>query len=258
VNPRHQPPDREAFALDGFTVVREIVTAHEVAALRTIIDDFIVTGIEPTRQVLYTHAEPAESRPAMTRIMHQWLNPHRRVPETLVSALSAARSLASAILGEPPVLFQDVLLDKRAGHAAFPWHQDMPYWPVDRQDGIIVWVALDPVDAAAGGVHVLRHSHQQGEGPPIDLHTGSPQSGGQPIECPMDGEILCPILAPGDALVFHTLTWHCSPPRDSAGSRRAWASSWLSRGTRWNIGRAPRHPLASLVADGSEVTEWRR
>ncbi len=249
-------PDHEAFSTDGFVVVPGAVPQEVVSTLRSVVDDFIAAGTPPTRQILYTRSEPPGPRPGMDRLMCQWLNPHHKVPASMQQPIAVIRDLVAPLLEPPPVLFQDVVMEKLAEHAPFPWHQDLPYWPVNRADGVVVWVALDEIDADAGGVHLIRGSHRRGEGPPIDLHTGAAQGSCNPSLPYPGGKIICPTLRSGDALVFHALTWHSSPRKRSPARRRAWATSWLSHGTRWELARAPRHPIARHVGDGSIVTEW--
>jgi hypothetical protein len=96
-----------------------------------------------SRQVLYTHGPTPEGRPPLTALMDQWLSPFRYSGpcSTRVQA-DALRPLAASLLGEPSVLFQDLLLVKREGQKRFPWHQDFGFWPVDKPWGVVIWVPL--------------------------------------------------------------------------------------------------------------------
>lgn len=252
-------PIRERLDADGYVAIPGALPPALVHALRHVMERLRDTGVPPSRQVLYTHAPPPGTPPGMERLMDQWLNPHRRTDASSALAVDPIRTLADALLPSPAILFQDVLMEKTEAHAPFPWHQDLPYWPVDRTDGLIVWVALDDVDAGSGGVRFLRGSHRSGAGPAIDLHTGAPQEGtGTTSGVPPEGAEDCPSLQAGDAVAFHALAWHSSSAKRGGARRRAWATSWLSSGTRWNVARAPRHPLAQRMIDGEVVREWER
>lgn len=245
---------------DGFAVVRAQLSAKIIDELRALGASLAASSAPQSRQVLYTHEAPTTPRPALGRLMDQWLNVHRRsAPDSSRGAIEALRPAMNSWLGCDGVLFQDVWMEKRSSHDIFPWHQDFPFWPVDRPAGLIVWAPLDPVDAHNGGLHLARNSHLDGCGPPIDLHSGLSQWSDRKIEfSPGDFQIECPALSPGDAVIFHPLTWHMSPPNRSGRRRRAWASSWLHRDTRWAIDRAPRHPIAGVVEDGALVREGGR
>lgn len=192
--------------------------------------------------------------------MDQWLNPYRRAQP--LSTQAVADGLAGRVgdwLGQTSFLFQDVLMAKQSGHQPFPWHQDFPFWPVDRPLGLVLWVPLDPITAERGGLHLAVGSHRHGVGPAVDLHTGAPQAGAAGIA--LLGEkyqVACPTLAPGDAIVFDPLTWHRSPENCSGQPRRVWSSTWLGEGARWFRGRAPRHPLGDQIEDGALVSTFLR
>lgn len=189
----------------------------------------------------------------MTALMDQWINPHRRVDaaSTRKAALSL-RPLVHELLGDGAALFQDVLMDKREQHRPFPWHQDFPFWPVDRPHGVIVWVALDPVDESRGGLR-LGVDLDAVAGPPIDLHTGAAQPGFERSTVIAPERWVSPELEPGDAIAFSPLSWHSSGRNQSAAPRRIWASSWLAADVRWSHAAAPRHPYLHHLGDGEPV-----
>ncbi|MDI1443609.1 phytanoyl-CoA dioxygenase family protein [Polyangium sp. 6x1] len=240
---------------DGFAVMERLL---DVDAVTSLLDSFFHherSSIPTSAEILYTHAPPPPNTPGMERLMHQWLNPHRRPPPLSTRAVAAhVRPTVEALLGEPAVLFQDVLMDKGDEQGPFPWHQDYPFWPVDEPRGVVVWAPLDPVDELSGGLSLAIGSHHSGIGPAIDLHTGGAQSGstGVPID-PARYEAHHARLDPGDAIVFHPLTWHASQPNRSGRRRRVWASTWLARSARFSHANAPRHPLCKLTRDGAFV-----
>jgi ectoine hydroxylase-related dioxygenase (phytanoyl-CoA dioxygenase family) len=245
----------------GFAVVERLLTQDSLGALEEVFRCHHEASVPMSAEVLFTHTPPP-ARPegaggGMQRLMSQWLNPHRRPPPLTTRAVaSALASVASAWLGEPAVLFQDLLMEKCASHRRFPWHQDFPFWPVDAPVGFTVWAPLDPVDDASGGLELAERSHLEGVGPAIDLHTGAAQEGspGDLLNIEKSrAPIVRPRLAPGDAIVFHPLLWHASPPNRSGRRRRVWASTWLGASVRFSRARAPRHPLCRIIEDGAPV-----
>lgn len=246
--------DLHSYQRDGWVVIRSALGPAHVDHLRGAVAAH-QAGVAPSSQILFTHVEPPEERPALARLLDQWFNPHRRGGALSTSlAVEAVRSQAGNLLGSSPVLFQDAIIVKHAGHAALPWHQDFAYWPVDLPSGVVAWVPLDPVGHANGGLVVASGSHREGIGPAIDLHTGAPQplhDGSVPDK--LSGTTLD--LEPGDLVLLHPLLWHRSGTNATQSPRRAWSSSWLHPNVRWARDRAPRHPICSRVTDGAFVGE---
>ena len=210
-----------------------------------------------SRQVLYTHTPEPPGRPPLDALMDQWLSPHRAPgPCSTLSAAEALRPIAAQLLGLDPVLFQDLLLVKRPGQHPFPWHQDAPFWPIDRADGVVIWVPLQSASPASGGLGFAVGSHRLGPRPVIDLHDGHPQDRTRPLGFKAaDWPILQPTYAPGDAIAFHPLTFHGSPAMCTPGERAAWSVAFLSPHVRWRHASAPNHPLCRTVRDGAPVSE---
>lgn len=242
---------RELYAA-GHVVVPGLLDASAVAALQGSVA--ALRAVAPrSRDILYTHRPPPTDRDVgMDGLMDQWLNPHRRVgPGSTLQFAAGLRPLVSALLGGPAVLFQDLVLDKRGHHGTFHWHQDFPFWPVDRPRGVVVWTALDPVSEGSGGLRL--GGKTEACGPAIDLYNGRPQPGFEDAEVPSLTAWTAPTLQAGDAIVFLPLTWHSSGENRDGASRRAWASTWLASDVCWRHAAAPRHPLVGRVVDGAPV-----
>ncbi|HRI49047.1 MAG TPA: phytanoyl-CoA dioxygenase family protein [Pseudomonadota bacterium] len=243
--------------LDGFVIFRRVFDKATVGRLHVLLDEHRAAGT-PSRQVLYTHLQPAARSGAgegMAALMEQWLNPH--IGGVRLSTLPIAKKLrvwVRSLLQAEPVLFQDLLMSKNPGHQPFPFHQDFPFWPVAEPAGGVLWAPLDPVDEEAGGLTVACGSHLAGIGPPIDLHSGGPQPGfTTTVETPQRFAALTPVLDPGDAIWLHPLLWHRSGLNRSGRQRRVWASTWLPAEARWLHARAPRHPATLRLPDGEPV-----
>lgn len=237
---------------DGAVVSRGVLTGDEIARLRELFGALHAGAAPRSRQILYTHEAPPPGRPGLSALMDQWLYPASHLPGApeLLARLSAR---FSALAGYELIPFQDVAMSKTAQHAALPWHEDLPFWPVDRDDGIVSWIALDPVGDDNGGLEVAFGSHRGPRGSAIDLHTGEPQRGGG-AQVPAEGDV--PSLAAGDAIVFDARCWHRSGRNASGAPRRVWSISWVHVEARFCFERAPRHPLRGRERDGERVSSW--
>ncbi len=246
------PNWRTNFEVGGFAVVPHVLDDQDVAALRLGIST--AENSPPSGQVLYTHRAPPSDTPCMIQLMNQWFGRLPSVPRA-PSILSRLGGVVAGICGEPMVPFQDVALVKLSSHAAFPWHADLPYWPIDSNVGVVTWIALDSVSQSNGAVRLAAGSHRCALQPAVDLHLGLRQDGAR---FELRGAESHPSLDAGDLLVFDARTAHCSGPNSSDRPRRAWAISWVSATARWDHGRVPRHPLNQSTADKGRVLPWSR
>ena len=245
------------FDRDGYVIVRRALDDSGVERVRGWFPRLRAMGAPPSRQILYTHTDVPSGRPGMETLMDQWLYPATTAdPDIAPSLFSRLRAAVAVVLGFQPIPFQDVALSKESRHRSFAWHQDLSYWPVDREDGAICWVALVSMRPENGGLELAPGSHEGPCGPAIDLHTGAPQCGSVPSQLPDRGVV--PEIGAGDAVVFHARCWHRSGRSVVDAPRFAWSSSWLHPSTRWDFSRAPRHPARSGVVDGEEVIQWAR
>ncbi|MFZ4734869.1 MAG: phytanoyl-CoA dioxygenase family protein [Bradymonadia bacterium] len=248
---------RAELARDGVTFLGMAIASDLLQTLREAIVANRASERPLSRQVLYAHG-PAPARPPLTALMDQWLNPFlfEGAGSTRLVA-EAVRPLASELLGEPGVLFQDLLLIKRQGQKQFPWHQDFGFWPVDQPCGIVLWVPLQASDGESGALRFACGSQRLGPRPVVDLHTGGPQSQGADLAFAPDAwRSFAPTYAEGDAVAFTPTTFHASPAMQRPGERAAWSCIFVSPRVRWCHGNAPNHPLCKIVPDGAPVSEY--
>lgn len=245
------------FEEKGVALLKGAVSPATLQILRAAVAANRAEDRPMSRQVLYTHGQVPANRPPLTALMDQWLSPFQYAgPGSTLAAADALRPLAASLLGEPGVLFQDLLLIKRQGQKAFPWHQDFGFWPVDRPMGVVLWVPLQPSDGASGALRFAVGSHRLGPRPVVDLHDGRPQQEGSNLGFDPDAwPSFAPAYEAGDAVAFTPTTFHASPAMGRPGERAAWSCIFLSPRVRWCHANAPNHPLCQRVPDGEPVKE---
>jgi ectoine hydroxylase-related dioxygenase (phytanoyl-CoA dioxygenase family) len=248
---------RHELAQRGATVLRGVMPAEQLEALRGAVAANRQQARPMSRQVLYTHRPPPPGRPPLTALMDQWLSPHRYDgPGSTRSVAEAVRPLAEALLADSPVLFQDLILVKRPGQGVFPWHQDFGFWPVDVPLGVVIWAPFQASDGDTGALQFAVGSHRLGPRPVVDLHDGSPQDPEADLDFdPDDWPTWAPNYAAGDAVAFTPITFHASPAMRRHEQRAAWSCVFLSPRVRWCHANAPNHPLCKVVPDGALITE---
>jgi hypothetical protein len=98
-----------------------------------------------------------------------------------------------------------------------PWHQDNGYTPLEPEEYLTCWLALDDADESNGCLCVLPGSHRSGT---MRHHGG----GDSPFRVGYDGDergVVVPV-SKGGVLAFSSLLLHRSGPNTTDRARRAW------------------------------------
>jgi ectoine hydroxylase-related dioxygenase (phytanoyl-CoA dioxygenase family) len=175
----------------------------------------------------------------------QWTNIWREHP-AFEAHLHEPRMLDAArqLLGVDDLrLFHDHLIIKQPNGAsgAVPWHQDYPFWPVDKPVALSCWVALDDVRRDSGGMRFLPGAHKDGEQEPVDFLAKPKDWGPREVE-----QVV--VEVPAGWGVFHScLSWHWSPPNQSAAPRRAIIAIILDADLRYAPHHGGWHPMNEHV-----------
>lgn len=149
--------------------------------------------------------------------------------------------LAATVGGQPGArLFYDYLLVKEPGAAnPTPWHQDLPYWPIDYADAdkvVSTWVAIDHTTLENGGVEYIAGSHRWNKLFVPTSFSSESRFGEIDLEPIPDFEaergehrIVSFDLEPGDVVLHHPATVHGAPANlSSERRRRGLAVRWLT------------------------------
>jgi len=234
----------EAFWRDGALCLRQVfgdwVEPMRVAidealatpgpiAVDTARDDYAPTGVARERS-FYIEQGVWNRHPAFERF----------VTESPALAIGA-RLLRSARVN----LFFDQLFVKEpsSDDQRTPWHQDLPYWPIQGHQVLSVWVTFDPVTLDTGAVQYVRGSHEWGRSfRPSNFGHRHQQFRGlagetiPDIDADRDSyDILAWDLEPGDCLVHHGMTVHGAYGNSSASRRRrAYSVRWTGDDVVWD------------------------
>jgi Phytanoyl-CoA dioxygenase (PhyH) len=143
--------DKQEFWPSGAVRIESILDETWLRLLRDTADEEIRNAgpgghfADPGRATFFASIRPWRWRDAFRRFVFE----------------SPAASIASQLLGSPSVqLFSDQLFVKEPGAVErTPWQQDLPFWPLRGTGVLSVWVALDHVDLASGGLQYFRGRH---------------------------------------------------------------------------------------------------
>jgi ectoine hydroxylase-related dioxygenase (phytanoyl-CoA dioxygenase family) len=218
------------FEARGAAALGRVLDDEQLAAVRAAFDAVLDLGVEGP----------------YARIVH---DPWRKAPELAGVARHLGR-LTCAALGLPElVLFHDHLLFKPSGGVDMDWHQDFSYLPLDRPDGLTLWVALDDITPENGCLYYLFGSHVLGERRPSWGMTGEddPRASLPPMDVAPDEPGVAAVTGAGCAIAHHANLWHRSPANRSGRPRRSWALSFVSPAARWSPSHSP-HPRSAVEA----------
>lgn len=229
--------DAACYAEDGVCILRGIVNADEVKALRHALDR--VQASEGAGEFM---GSMGTSGGWTAKFL--W----RTQPEVRAVALESrlAKAVAQLMRSRTTNLLYDHTCVKEPGDVAPTlWHHDINYLPVEPPDAFAsAWVALDDVGAAQGRLEFIRGSHRwrNDDGTsrrftPMDFPTMAavPDDTWQHPENPSRRgfeplpdierrraayDIVTTDVKSGDAIIFHGLTLHYSAGNKDAGCRR--------------------------------------
>jgi len=206
----------EQYRQDGFVALRHFFDPGEAAAWAVECDrlEALPAMFEPDN--LRTHVLNSDRPPDR-------LDPVIDISPVLraVAESPALTAVASRLLGDGARLFKDKVIFKPPGMKGYDAHQDYAYWhwlPAPASDLLTVLVALDPADTANGAVEFFPRLHRRQltrPGSPADVDVGDLTSPGHVVE-----------TAPGDVVVFHSLTPHRSGENRSSRTRRQYYLSF--------------------------------
>ena len=160
---------------------------------------------------------------------------------------SAAPAIAAQLLSSSKInLLYDQLFIKPPSGESTPWHHDLPYWPIEGNAVVSLWIALSEVTQSNGGLEFIAGSHLWGRQLrtfSVDVDSGEyteaiATDDREPIPAFEDERhnynILHWDLQPGDAVAFHALTLHHAPAnRDPKSARTGYALRFMGDDVRY-------------------------
>ena len=238
------------FQRDGAVCIRQLLNADEIALLRD--------GIEANLAAPSARAKVASRPDDPGRFFEDFCN-WQTLPQLgqfiqdTPLALAAQRLMRSNTVR----LYHDHVLVKEPGtRQRTPWHQDQPYYNIEGQQNISMWIPVDPVSRSAT-LEFIAGSHK---GPWLMPRTFMDNQAkwfpdGSLADLP-DVEAArdqFPIVGwdiePGDLVCFHMLTLHAAGGVEGSNRRRVFSVRFMGD----DIRHAPRRWATSPDFPGLEA-----
>lgn len=186
------------------------------------------------------------------------VEPYRRV--AFESPLAGA---AAALMRSDGVRFfhEHVLVKEPGATERTPWHHDQPYYCLDGDQNVSLWVALDPVPASSG-MRFLAGSHRWNRWfvprKFVDHTPYAEPPPGYELVPDIDAEIdkgrhrvVAYDVEPGDVVAFHYRTLHDAPGNALRSRRRAVSFRWVGDDARYAT--RPWQVSPPYAADGLRI-----
>jgi phytanoyl-CoA hydroxylase len=218
---------KETYAKQGYVIVRGLLSAQEVKALREEVDRAVLGRVGP---ILFEEDSAAAGAavPAAYRDGNKVFRRLNRVIDRGGVFQQVARGklaeAARSVVDAPAVWaclnrHNMLMLKAPFNPAPVQWHQDAAVWDEGTYDHITAIVAVDDFRADNGALQVLPGSHTHG---PIGLgwEQNVKRISEEWSEAIRTGAVTADLRA-GDALLMHGLLLHGSPGNQTAQTRRS-------------------------------------
>lgn len=208
--------DADFYKENGYLLVRGVFSQEEVEAMREAVEKIIQRAARANMD--RNHAWKGDYLPPeqLSRLVLKGFHDVHYHDAAFLRALAHPNMVAvlNRLIGPNVQLHHSKMLVKPPEKgAAFPMHQDYPYFPHEKHSMLAASVHLDDADEENGCLRVIPGSHKQGPLP----HTGRHYLNHK--EYPILLGTPCPARA-GDVLFFNYLTIHGSDVNRSARTRR--------------------------------------
>ncbi|MEK3890493.1 phytanoyl-CoA dioxygenase family protein [Bacillus sp. FSL K6-3431] len=208
--------DVDFYKENGYLLVKGVFNSQEVEEMRNAIDNILQRATMSKMDANHTwqgdHMPEEERKKLVLKGFHDVH--YHDASFTKAVAHPNMISILSQLIGDNVQLHHSKMLVKPPENgAAFPMHQDHPYFPHQLHTVMAASVHLDNANEENGCLHVIPESHKNGPIP----HIGSYFLNNK--EYPIESGIACPAEA-GDVLFFNYLTVHGSKPNRSERTRR--------------------------------------
>lgn len=215
---------------NGFVQVDDVLSADELQEFRQYIEEAMQ---EENQNAIKNNAQNGSYYRVLNQKVNTWRD-HGGMARYAFHPRFA--QMARQLTGADGIrFFHDHALWKMPGDSKpTPWHQDLPYWPMDQDKALSIWIALDDVDENNGCMMFVPKSQTVGKLKGIDLV--NPQDIFQFTKGTFVEEQRPVIVRmKAGSCTFHSgLTFHYAHANNTANPRRAFAIIFMPDGTVYN------------------------
>ena len=219
----------ERFQKDGFLLVEDFFDHDELDEFGKAVDAAVAFRTSDDQRSM---DEKNLYEQTFTQCMRLWEDRPDVAPFTFHPKLCAA---SAALLKTDCVrLWHDQALYKEPGGRKTDAHLDFPFWPVDRQDLVSVWIPFQDVEPGGGMMSYVQGSHAIGYTEFVDI---GQLHGGDEYDLLEEPQIAALPLVPvaarkGSAIFHHACSVHAADANDTDATRRVFTMVYMADGCR--------------------------
>lgn len=230
------PADIEAFARDGYLVIRSFLDAARCRELDALVDAALDPPLAPVEYEADVHYPGAPAG----KSSHGGYTPRRLLAaysrDEAFRRFATDQRLASimrTLIATPAVCLSqnhhNCVMTKYPGFSSLTnWHQDIRYWRFDRPELVSAWLALGPEHPGNGGLSLIPGSQH------FDLGRGRLDAA---LFLRTDLEenrrlidsAVPALLEAGDVLLFHCRTYHAAGRNTTGAVKKSLVFSYRAR-----------------------------
>lgn len=214
------------FQEKGHTLVRDILSAEEMAAYRPVIVD-AADRYNTERRKMQDRDTYGK---AFLQIMNLW-----RVDDGVKKFVLAKRfgKIAADLMGVENVrIYHDQALFKEAGGGPTPWHQDQYYWPIDTNNTVTMWMPLVDIDVDMGMLTFASGSFSEGSIFDYEISDESESAFDDYVKNKKFPISRAKTMKAGDATFHRGFTIHNAPGNNSDKMREVMTVIYLADGAK--------------------------
>lgn len=217
------------FRTDGFLHIEDFFTHDELDLFAQHVDVAVEHRTNDDHRGL---SDKNLYEQTFVQCMRLWEDHSEVRPFTFHPKLCAAA--ADLLQVEKIRLWHDQALYKEVGGRKTDAHLDYPFWPVDKDSLVSVWIPFEDVQPGGGMMSYVQGSHTAGVKPFVDI---GQLRGGKPVDLLQQPDVarmrLVPVPAKkGSAIFHHACTIHCADANETARTRRVFTVAYLADGLR--------------------------
>lgn len=217
LQPHLTPAQSEAFARDGYLVMRQLASAERIAAMRSLTLDHLEREIPPIEyeaDVAYPGApasREAEGGDTARRLLDAYARDRWFADWAADDRLTAlvAQILGSLDVWLTPNHHNCIMTKAPRFSTATAWHRDLRYWSFKTPNLVNAWLALGDETPANGCMRLLPGSHRL-DIAPARLDAAQFMRDTDPENQALIASAEAARLAPGDVLFFHAGIFHAA------------------------------------------------
>jgi ectoine hydroxylase-related dioxygenase (phytanoyl-CoA dioxygenase family) len=231
--PRYSSERHRFFQQRGWIKVDEVLTRNEVKEaldeLKRIQQGELVTSYQPGKSAVAYQSSAKYARVADKTVdVSRYSEVFHRI-----ATLPKIGAIVKEVTGLPSLrLFGDQLIMKgpaAEGGIGSQFHQDLPFYPIDRCGGATMWIALDDLPAKSGTLRFIEGSHRWGA-------VGRGTLNGWLVDHPADAELVTEAndVAAGSATIHDQSTLHGTDPNKWDKTRYAYMITFMPANACYN------------------------